>query len=190
MRHPSEAQLALHAGGDLGALARWRVERHVRRCEQCREEVSSYASLRTVLPDLSETPELAWSRLAAEMRANIRLGLEAGECVRESERVRVPQALFGGWRGMVAVASVLTLLVTGLMLDHPPVPKMAVARHEGIVVERMQDGIQVGEDGQALVLRHDRKLDVTYQVGAQGSMRARYVDPDTGYVTINNVYAE
>jgi hypothetical protein len=31
---------------------------------------------------------------------------------------------------------------------------------------------------------------VTYSVGAQGSMRARYVDPETGYVTINNVYAE
>jgi hypothetical protein len=27
-------------------------------------------------------------------------------------------------------------------------------------------------------------------VGAQGSMRARYVDPETGYVTINNVYAD
>jgi hypothetical protein len=31
---------------------------------------------------------------------------------------------------------------------------------------------------------------VLYAPDAQGSMRARYVDPATGYVTINNVYAE
>jgi hypothetical protein len=31
---------------------------------------------------------------------------------------------------------------------------------------------------------------VTYSVGAQGSMRARYVDRETGNVTINNVYVE
>jgi len=37
---------------------------------------------------------------------------------------------------------------------------------------------------------HPSKQPVTYSVGAQGSMRARYVDPETGYVTINNVYAE
>jgi len=32
--------------------------------------------------------------------------------------------------------------------------------------------------------------DVIQTVGAQGSMRARYVDPDTGYLTINNVYVQ
>jgi hypothetical protein len=31
---------------------------------------------------------------------------------------------------------------------------------------------------------------VTYSPDAGGGMRARYVDPETGYVTINNVYAE
>jgi hypothetical protein len=31
---------------------------------------------------------------------------------------------------------------------------------------------------------------VTYQVGAQGSVEARYVDAETGYVTVNKVDVE
>ena len=31
---------------------------------------------------------------------------------------------------------------------------------------------------------------VIYSPDAQGGMRARYVDPETDYVTINKVYAE
>jgi hypothetical protein len=31
---------------------------------------------------------------------------------------------------------------------------------------------------------------VTYSVGAQGSMRARFVDQETGNVTFNTVYVE
>ncbi len=40
MKHPNQGTLALHAGGDLGAFARWRMERHLARCEACREEVA------------------------------------------------------------------------------------------------------------------------------------------------------
>ena len=39
MKHPSEQDLALHAGRDLGMLSAWRVGRHVARCEQCRQAV-------------------------------------------------------------------------------------------------------------------------------------------------------
>jgi hypothetical protein len=38
--------------------------------------------MRAILPELAATPEISWNRLAAEMKANIRLGLAAGECVR------------------------------------------------------------------------------------------------------------
>ena len=44
--------------------------------------------------------------------------------------------------------------------------------------------------GEALRLMSPGARNVTYTVNAQGSMSARYVDPDTGYVTISNVYAE
>ena len=88
MKHPDEATLALHAGGDLGLIARWRTNRHLSRCERCREEVAAFQGLREVLPDLAEMPEVPWNRLAAEMKANIRLGLAAGECVEASRELR------------------------------------------------------------------------------------------------------
>jgi hypothetical protein len=188
MNHPSQETLALHAGGDLGLVARWRAEHHVARCERCRQELAAFVDLREALPDLSEAPEISWNRLASEMRANIRLGLAAGECVRPEEKpLRV--SLFSGARAAVALASVVALLVTGLVLEHPA-PRVATI--DGVVVQSTADGIQVGEGARTLRLLHTgvKGKDVTFTVGAQGSMRARYVDPETGYVTINNVYAE
>jgi hypothetical protein len=41
-----------------------------------------------------------------------------------------------------------------------------------------------------MTLMNGRGSDVLYSAGAQGVMRARYVDSDTGQVTINNVYVE
>jgi len=189
MKHPNEAQLALHAGNDLGMLARWRVERHLAGCRRCQDEVAAFRAMREIAPDLVETPGIAWNRLAGEMKANIRLGLAAGECVRGGKPVATP--LFSGARAAVALASVLVLMATGLVLERPA-PHPSVARQEGVVVQRTAEGIQVRDGGRALRLMHVQaeEKDVTYSVGAQGSMRARYVDSETGYVTINNVYAE
>jgi len=189
MKHPSQATLALHAGGDLGWLARWRADRHLARCPRCRDDMAAFSGLREILPDLSETPELSWNRLAAEMKANIRLGLAAGECVRGDAPPR--HTLFTRARAAVALASVVAVLVTGLVLQHPA-PRPGAAPADAVVVQSTVDGdgIQVREGGRALRLLHTGARNVTYSVGAQGSMRARYVDPNTGYVTINNVYAE
>ena len=188
MTHPSQETLALHAGGDLGLVARWRAEHHVARCERCRQELAAFSDLREVLPGLSQTPEVSWNRLASEMRANIRLGLAAGECVRPEEKP-LRASLFSGARAAVALASVVALLVTGLVLEHPA-PQAPII--DGVIVQSTGDGIQVREGKRSLQLLHTgvKGKDVTYSVGAQGSMRARYVDPETGYVTINNVYAE
>lgn len=194
MNHPDQATLALHAGGDLGPIARWRINRHIAHCERCREEVAAFAGITEILPELAEMPEVPWTGLSAEMKANIRLGLAAGECVRPGE-VPLHTSLFSGMRAAVALASVAALLVTGLMLEHP-VSRSSFARFEsrlfesGIVLESTKDGIEVGRGRQALQLRHPGASGVTYTVGAQGSMGARYLDPKTGYVTINNVYVE
>ena len=194
MKHLYQATLALHAGGDLGAFARWRTSRHIAHCDRCREEVAAYAGMLDILPELGEMPEIPWSGLSAEMRANIRLGLAAGECVRPGD-VPLRKSLFSGVRAAVAVASVAALLVTGLMLEHP-VSRPNFTRfssrllENGIVLESTQDGIEVGTGRQALQLRHAGASAVTYSVGAEGSIGARYLDPKTGYVTINNVYVE
>jgi hypothetical protein len=186
MKHPSEATLALHAGGDLGLIARWRLERHLARCEDCRAEVAEYSALREILPDLAETPDLHWNRLAAEMKANIRLGLAAGECVREADPPLRETWLFTRARAAVAVASLAALLVTGLVLERPT----PVIAEDGTVLQHTANGIQVGQGGHAFRLMNNGAKNVTFSVNAQGSMGARYVDPETGLVTMNSVYAE
>jgi anti-sigma factor RsiW len=187
MKHPNQATLALHAGGDLGPLARWRTERHLAQCERCRTEVAGFENLRQILPDLSETPEIPWNRLAAEMKANIRLGLAAGECVRDDQRRPVREMrLFTGIRAAAAVAGIAALLFTGIVLQHPsPVPVDPVAQ-----ASSTSSGIEVSNGGRTFRLLNVKAERVIYSAGAQGSMRARYVDPDTGYVTINRVDVE
>ncbi len=188
MKHPNQATLALHAGGDLASLARWRVRRHLARCAECREEVASFEQFRQLLPSLDDSRDIHWNRLAAEMKANIRLGLAAGECVRADD----PAGAGPIWsyaRVGVALASVAVLLATGVMLERPgPI----VARETGVVVLATADGVQVREGGQSLGLMHSgaSREAVTYQVGAQGSVEARYVDSETGYVTVNKVDVE
>ncbi len=194
MKHPSQATLALQAGGDLGFFARWRTERHLVHCDRCRGEVEAFQVTRQILPDLAEIPEIPWNRLAAEMKANIRLGLEAGECVRASDPPLRETRWFTGARAAVALASIVALLVTGAVLERPmPRPVVAVV-DDAMVVQDTGDGIQVGRGAQALRLMNPAQMSPTqrvlYSPNAQGSMRARYVDPETGYVTINNVYAE
>jgi len=190
MKHPSQATLALHAGGDLGWTARWRMARHLARCGECRDEVAAFSGTREVITDLNEIPEIAWNRLASEMKANIRLGLAAGACVRAEERP-LRETLFSSARSAVALASVVALLVTAVVMEHP-VPRQRFVPVDGVIVQSTKDGIQVRDGERALQLLHTGVKDqnVIRSVGAQGSMRARFVDPETGYVTINNVYAE
>lgn len=188
MKHPNQETLALHAGGDLGPIARWRTQRHLARCAECREEIASFEQYRLLLPSLDDSQDVHWGRLASEMKANIRLGLAAGECVRADE----PAGAGGIWSGArvgVALASVAVLLATGVALERPG---STVARETGVVVQATADGVQLREGGQSLGLMHSgtNREAVTYQVGAQGSVEARYVDSVTGYVTVNKVDVE
>jgi anti-sigma factor RsiW len=96
MKHPNQATLALEAGGELGLFARWKTERHLSRCDRCRDEVAQYERLREVLPELAEMPGVPWTKLAAEMKANIRLGIAAGECVRTGAQPLRETPLFAG----------------------------------------------------------------------------------------------
>jgi hypothetical protein len=187
MKHPSQEILALHAGGDLGWMTRWKTARHVSGCEQCTADVQAFGELRGMLPDLKEIPEVPWNRMAAEMRANIRLGLAAGECVRESVPSSGNFPLFNAARATVALASVLALMVTGVVLERPA-PRMARANEP--MVQATVNGIQSRSGDQAFGLMHSGALRVTYTVGAQGTLGARYTDPETGNVTMTKVYVE
>jgi hypothetical protein len=138
-----------------------------------------------MVPDLAEAPEIPWNRLAAEMKANIRLGLSAGECVRTTS-LPDGRSPVTGFRAAVAFASVAALIGAGITLERPaPV----AADQPGIVAEATPGGagIQLREGGQALRLLHSGASNVTYSAGAQGSMEARYVDRETGYITVNKL---
>ena len=188
MKHPTQATLALHAGGDLGLFARWRTTRHVARCERCRDEVAAFEGVREISADLSEIPEVPWNRLAAEMKANIRLGLAAGECVRASDPPLHSTPLFTRARAAVALASIVALSVTGLVLERPS----PVIADDGGVVQATSGGIQFqkGEHSFRLMNGDADPRHVTYSSDAQGAIGARSVDPKTDYITINRVYAE
>jgi hypothetical protein len=187
MKHPSQEILALHAGGDLGWMARWKTARHLANCARCTAEVDANVRFRETLPELNQIPDVPWNRIAAEMRANIRLGLAAGDCVRSSDPPMRDSPLFTGARATLALASVLALMVTGLMLERPA-PLLARANEP--IVQATVDGIQSRSGDQAFGLMHSGASSVTYTVGAQGTLGARYTDPQTGNVTMTKVYVE
>lgn len=187
MRHPEESILALYAGGDLGRWRRWWVGLHLRRCERCRAEVQEFARARQMLAEYGKAPvpDAAWERMAAEMQANIRLGLAAGACVGAQEpRRRAPW-----WQVAALVAPVLVLALVGVWLQQSRPGSSRSTWSEDLLLEATGWGIELRQGDRALILRHPEQERVTLTGSAQGSLRARWVDEETGQVTIQNVYA-
>lgn len=188
MKHPADFQLALYAGGDVDLLERWRIRRHVSQCDYCRREIDSFRvtdeQVRSANVELPAN--LNWDRLAAEMTANIHVGLEAGECVaepvRRSERI--------GWRAAAVMAGMTFILAAGWWLNPPPKRQPHSIRAAQIEMRTTASGIQLNENGNALTLLHTRGRQKPIIVSAPGTLRARFVDTETGQVTINNVYTE
>jgi hypothetical protein len=185
-KHPAESILALYAGGDLGIVGRWRTARHVDRCERCQAGVARFEAVREEVATLDDLPGIAWNRIAGEMKANIRLGLAAGEIVRNS-RSEERRTLVRP-RALVAAGCVAALLMAGFWLQYPA-PRLA-ARDRGVRLEMTEAGIALRDGNRVMTLVNGRQSGVVYTAGAQGVMRARFVDSETGQVTINNVYVE
>ena len=180
--HPAEADLALLAGSECGVVSRYFLNRHVRRCETCLDTVAEFVMLRNQIA--TDMPDLDWDRLEAEMRANVHLGLEAGECVR-----RAPAARFWNPQVSVAFASLLLLIAAGFAMHVPNVPSAAPALSaDTSVLESSGSGLELrsGASSLTLINHHGGVADQT--VSAEGVIRARYID--TGGVTTNNVYME
>jgi hypothetical protein len=207
-RHVAETDLALYAAGDLRLWQRAAVHLHVRQCESCRELVEEFRADGRALRDAAAgLPEgLEWARLSAEMTANIRVGLAAGECV--APRTHARKAMPALWRP-IALASLVTatlsaLLVGGWWLNMPPQETQALSRamrsiwngrsavtaERGLVIEASQEWIELRKDGGALGVSQDSAKLMTVSVSTQGSASAHYVDQDTGQVTITSVYAQ
>jgi hypothetical protein len=191
--HPSETDLALLAGGDCG---RWRgffLKRHIVRCGDCRDTLASFTDLRSETLELSGNntgmmPPKDWNRLAGEMRANIRLGLAAGECVSEAPIPILPAS----WKPRLALGAVCVLLLAGAgIFLHGLLPNDNPA---GVVhaatVESNSTGVQVTTGSSSMTLMNHAGVAGDQTVSSDGAIRASYVDGDTGTVTVTSVYVE
>lgn len=212
-RHIKETDLALYASGDLRLWQRAAVHVHVRSCESCRLLVEEFrADGRALRDGAAGLPDgLDWARLSAEMTANIRVGLAAGECVapRHAARKLFPEAISNAWRPL-ALASLVTaalavLLVGGWWLNMPSQETQALSRamqsiwhghsamqeERGPVIEASSEGIELRKDGGALGVSQDAAKLMNVSVSTQGTASAHYVDQDTGQVTVTSVsYAQ
>jgi len=183
--------LALFAGGDLGLLERWRVRKHLKECGDCRSEVAQFEAADDVLTDeAARMPEgLDWGSLSRDMAANIRLGLTAGQIVASGQE----RSRGFAWRPAAVVASATALLITAWWLNVPAArTRVAEPEHSPVaaLVQETDSGIEVKSGKGSLSLLRPRTASNALQVSSPGTLRERYVDDETGQVTINNVYAE
>jgi hypothetical protein len=202
MTHPGELDLALYATADLPLAARVQVAVHVRRCRECRARIEAFRLDRQRWADTTEAlpAGVNWDRLAAEMTANIRVGLAAGECVTAPRQSPLSARQ---WKPVAVAAGLALLFGLAILLNFPPgdlrvmhnVWTRAVGGQTGVpvetgpVVEASADGIEFRENGSGMGVKI-AEAPVAVSVSFSGSASARYVDDDTGQVTIATVYVE
>jgi hypothetical protein len=196
MKHPAEAELALSISGDAGFWRGLAIGGHLLRCEKCRRQA---AALRRAKAELQrsarELPEgLDWGKLQAEMTANIRLGVAAGKIVAAPAE---PDRPYAPWRVAAAVTSIAVLMLGGWLFYSPESSSggdteaaETIWGEDGeMLLHADSSRIQLEQDGRGLALLNTGGERVTLAVSMQGSVRAGYVDEETGEVTIHQIYA-
>ena len=213
MKHPDAIEIALYAGDDLGFWERLRIRRHVAHCPECRSDVEAVAEtrshLRQTAPDLPS--DMNWNRLADEMTGNIRVGLAAGQAIARFDRghrIVKPHRL--GWNASMVLACATVMFAAAFWLSLPreqadhlmaslrrirferlgtQVHGAVATSAEGVVLEASQSAIEVKENGGAMSLMNPHASGTTtVSFSMQGSAGVRYIDADSGQVTINKVY--
>jgi anti-sigma factor RsiW len=137
--HLAETDLALFISGDVSLWRYAAVCLHIARCESCRARVEVYRQSRQSLKQaVAEMPSgVNWDRLAAEMTANIRVGLAAGECV--APRRRKPVS-FIGWKAAAVAAGIVCVLSAAWWLNLPSSDGDALARSLTNVAHQLVTG--------------------------------------------------
>lgn len=201
MKHPSIDKLALYAGGELPWLSRWTLYRHIGGCEQCRAEIAAFRdAAEAARQETSELPEgLQWDRLAAEMRANIHLGLEASEAI----SAYTPPAESGhaeghsqgmSWRMAALATGFVILLSIGYWLNASKKSEQLAAMRgpDPIVAEASERGVGMSDGNKGMELQGpaSNQRAAIVAVSTQGAAGAQYVDEETGQITVNHVYVE
>jgi hypothetical protein len=84
----------------------------------------------------------------------------------------------------------MALLMTAWWLNIPRNMSVARSARSQVTLQSTPGGIQLKENGAVLTLMHQRGGSSVMFGSSPGSLRARYVDSETGQVTINNVYSQ
>ena len=203
MKHLTDIELALYSSGDLSPWRRAVLSLHAGRCESCGASLAAYHADRKRLLDSADAlPEgVDWESLSAEMAANIRVGLAAGECVTPRDRkiVRATSKWRQAWVPAAVAAGVTVLMVGAWWLNIPfsnvaggrnNAPPAQIVDDRTPVVEASSSGISLRENGSSLVMSQAGARPVVVSVSLPGSASARFVDSDTGQVTVTSVYAQ
>ncbi len=201
--HPSLEDLALLVGGEMPYVRRWQVEDHVHHCARCEHELEQFQAAHAELRRLAEAEMLTgyeaigdWSRLEREMAGNISVGVAAGRAIGKVGHHRLHS-----WR-VAALAGILAVVfAAGWMLNVPGEdagrilgafrtvwsgPRVAA----GIILTTTPHGVSVRSQGAMLTVLHPASANVTASFTSNSSVAMRYVDDETGQVTIANVYGE
>jgi hypothetical protein len=200
--HPGIEMLALYSRGDLSWRQRWGVWRHVQGCGACDNQVARFRSAIPVLRQAAKEETLAgsepianWSSLEREMIGNIKVGLDAARCIENvgrshstGRRLALTTGLLSvvltvGWIMNVPAAQRLHLedslrRITGLYRPSP----------SGTVVQTTAHGIAVRSQGATLTLLNPSSA--TVSLSGPSAVGARYIDDETGQITITNVYGQ
>lgn len=197
MKHPSIKDLALHAGGELAWWPRLTLRRHVSGCAQCQQEIALFREAAVaVREETGEMPEgVQWDRLSAEMRANVRLGMDASDAISAygtaSER---GPAQGMSWRMAALATGFVALLSIGYWLSAAKNNEQMAAMRgpDPIVVEASERGVGMSDGKKGMELQGPKAnlRAAVVTVSTMGSAGAQYVDEETGQITVNHVYVE
>ena len=200
-QHLPAGLAALYAGGELPWTLRLKMKQHLRRCEACTHQVKAFRAVTAELRREAETNVLTgfeaiadWSRLEREMTGNIAVGVAAARCVDKVRRR-------GSFWLRASFALGLGTLFTAGWVTHIPAEDSArilasLRQWAGMetnasgatVLRTAPDSIAVRTQGTTLKLIHPRSA-ITSLSGS-ASVEARYVDEETGQVTITGVYGQ
>jgi len=200
--HPGLESLALYSKGDVAWLARWQIGRHIGRCADCEEQVLRFRSVTAELKREADSEILTgfeattdWTRLEREMIGNISVGVAAARCIEKVGRGRILVT-----RGAWVAVGLAVLFIAGWFTNVPSEQRdhltasirrsmgMEVPQIAGTIVRTTPDGIAVRAQGATLTILHPPSAVIS--LAGSSSLGARFVDEETGEVTITNVYGE
>ena len=149
--HPTEQDLALFAGGELGPLSRWRIERHLESCGACKTEAAEYFHLSDKLSVLAEVPDVDWDALAHNIR------VAASHAAPEPR----PAATRWIWGASAAFASALcVLLVVQVTQKEQPTSSLDAVNSPLAITAQLETQVEEPQNKQKLgfaVALADRK---------------------------------